>query len=273
MVSYFAESRERAKPMRKIQVNGKPIADGKVPLICTPLVGRTREALVAEVAAIVPKHPDVVEWRVDFFGGLGEVAQVLAVAEEIRAGLGAIPVLFTRRAAHEGGEKNGVAEERVLEVYAAVCERRAVELVDYELSNPAGNLRRVRDAARASGVTLVASFHDFQRTPPAEELFQKFRSMQEAGADVAKIAVMPERLEDVLTLLAATLRADRELTVPLISMSMGPFGSLTRMFGWVFGSALSFAVGKAASAPGQLPVEDLNAAVEILKRALGPKAP
>jgi 3-dehydroquinate dehydratase-1 len=259
--------------MRKIQVNGKAIADGKAPLVCTPLVGRTREALAAEVGTIVPKRPDVVEWRVDFFGNLGDVAEVVTAAGELRAALGGIPILFTRRAAHEGGEKNGVAEERVLEVYDAVCARRAVELVDYELSNSVGNLRRVRDAARANGVTLVASFHDFQRTPPAEELFQKFRSMQEAGADVAKIAVMPEKLEDVLTLLAATLRADRELEVPLISMSMGPFGSLTRMFGWVFGSALSFGVGKAASAPGQVPIEDLDAAVAILRRALGSKAP
>jgi 3-dehydroquinate dehydratase I len=259
----------RIADVRPILLNGRPIAGGKVPLVCTPLVGRTREAIRAEVAAIVPKRPDVIEWRVDFFEGLGSPDDVLAVAADVREAAGGIPVLFTRRAAHEGGERITVPEPRVLEVYDAVCEGRAVEMVDYELSNPAENMGRVRQVSRAHGVGLVASYHDFDMTPPAEELFGKFAAGQRVGADVAKVAVMPKRLEDVLPLLEATLRAYRELTIPVIGMSMGPLGSLTRMFGWVFGSALGFAVGKTASAPGQVPIEDLNQVIEILRRSLG----
>lgn len=47
---------------------------------------------------------------------------------------------------------------------------------------------------------------------------------------------MPRDLDDVLTLLAATRQASKKLRIPLISMSMGPYGSLTRLFGWTFGS-------------------------------------
>jgi 3-dehydroquinate dehydratase I len=40
--------------------------------------------------------------------------------------------------------------------------------------------------------------------------------------------------------------------------------------GGAFGSALSFAVGQNASAPGQMPIEELDAALAILRKALGP---
>ena len=56
----------------------------------------------------------------------------------------------------------------------------------------------------------------------------------------------------LLTLLSATQGASQSLSIPLISMSMGPYGSLSRMVGFVYGSALTWAVGKSSSAPGQV---------------------
>lgn len=92
--------------------------------------------------------------------------------------------------------------------------------------------------------------------------------MEKTGADAVKIAVMPRELRDVLTLLDATLTAQSTVSVPVISMSMGGFGSLSRLFGWVFGSSVSFAVGEALSAPGQVPIEQLNAVVDVVHRCL-----
>jgi 3-dehydroquinate dehydratase I len=92
--------------------------------------------------------------------------------------------------------------------------------------------------------------------------------MEQAGADVAKVAVMPQGLEDVLTVLQATLDGQKKIRLPIISMSMGAYGSLSRLFGWVFGSSVSFAVGQKASAPGQVPIEDLKVVLDVLQRAL-----
>jgi 3-dehydroquinate dehydratase-1 len=39
----------------------------------------------------------------------------------------------------------------------------------------------------------------------------------------------------------------------------------------VFGSSLSFAVGAASSAPGQVPIEDLNTVLGILQKSMGGK--
>jgi len=92
---------------------------------------------------------------------------------------------------------------------------------------------------------------------------------EKLGADVAKVAVMPVNLDDVLTLLIATREASKNLSIPFISLSMGPYGALTRLFGWVFGSSLTFAVGAARSAPGQVPIEDLNTVLAIVQKLMG----
>ena len=96
--------------------------------------------------------------------------------------------------------------------------------------------------------------------------------VEKLDADVAKVAVMPQKLEDVLTLMQATLAASRELRIPVISMSMGAWGALSRLFGGVFGSALTFAVGAASSAPGQVPIEDVRAALALLRKSMGETA-
>ena len=256
---------------KPILVNGKPLGSGRFPAICTPLVGRTREQVLAEVALLVTKQPDLLEWRVDFFQEIGNVAAVVALAGEIRQAAGRIPVLFTRRSVTEGGEPIPLNEEHVVALITAVCASRTVELVDFEMNNDPTHIALVRAATQAHGIGLVLSFHNFQSTPSQEVLSQHFAQAQSLGADVAKIAVMPERLEDVLSVLGATLESSQKLDIPLVSMSMGGYGALTRLFGWAFGSAMGFAVGAAASAPGQVPIEDMNTVLGILQKSMEPK--
>ena len=252
-----------------IELNGQAIAGGKFPLICTPLVGRTLEKIMAELAVVLPKKPDVLEWRVDFFEQIGDAASVIAAAAAIKNEAGNLPLLFTRRSIIEGGEKIALNEAQVIALYTAVCESKIIDLIDYELANEAANITQVRDAAKANGIKLVLSFHNFSYTPGLETLTAKFLTADELGADVAKVAVMPRDLDDVLTLLTATRAASKKLRIPLISMAMGPLGAVTRMVGGVFGSSLSFAVGAASSAPGQVPIEDLNTVLAILHKSMG----
>jgi 3-dehydroquinate dehydratase-1 len=256
---------------KPIELNGQPIAGGKFPLVCTPLVGRTLTALLAELAMVLPKQPDVLEWRVDYFDAIGDTTAVIASARAIKQAAGNIPVLFTRRSTLEGGEKIAINEDQVIAMYTAVCESKCIDLIDYEMANDAANIARVRTAAKANNIKLVLSFHNFSYTPALETLVAKFLTADQLGADVAKVAVMPRDLDDVLTLLTATRAASKKLRIPLISMSMGPFGAVTRLFGWTFGSALSFAVGASSSAPGQVPIEDLNTVLTILQKSIGGK--
>ena len=256
------------KSRKLIEVGGQPVGDRTQPLICTPLIGRNRGQVLAEVHKVLIQKPDLLEWRVDYFEALAQTAEVIATAQDIKAAAGGIPLMFTRRSIKEGGMPIALSEDGVVKLYAAVCDSRSVDLVDFEMSNDPDDLRRVRDTSRANGIQMVMSFHNFSYTPGLEFLNQRFLEAERLGADVAKIAVMPRDLADVLTLLTATLQSSEKLRIPLISMSMGALGSVTRLFGGVFGSSVTFAVGESSSAPGQVPVEDLRQVLEILRKSL-----
>jgi 3-dehydroquinate dehydratase-1 len=256
---------------KPITLNGKPLGSGRLPAICTPLVGCTREQVLAEAAQVTAQKPDLLEWRVDFFQDIADLSAVLSLANQIRDAAKGIPVLFTRRSTKEGGEPIAINEEAVVQMLEAVCASGKVDMVDFEMNNDPTHIARVRAAAHTNKVALVLSFHNFQSTPTQEALCERFLQAETLGADVAKVAVMPQRLEDVLIVLSATLQASQKLDIPVVSMSMGGHGALTRLFGWTFGSALSFAVGAAASAPGQVPMDDMNAALNIMRRSIGPQ--
>jgi 3-dehydroquinate dehydratase-1 len=51
-------------------------------------------------------------------------------------------------------------------------------------------------------------------------------------------------------------------------MAMGGLGAMSRVMGWLYGSAATFAVGQSSSAPGQIGVEDLRALLASLRRAV-----
>ena len=255
-------------PEKIIDIRGRKLG-GDQPLICSPLVGRTRERILAETASVVEKEPDVIEWRIDYFEGIADTPAVLEVARAIRGAAGDAPIILTRRSVREGGEPIALDDEGVVRLYDAVCADHNVDFVDFEMSNDAEHVRRVVAAARKAATRVILSYHNFSYTPGLAVLVQRFLEAERLGGDVAKVAVMPRDRADVLTLLAATVEADAKARIPLISMSMGPLGSVTRMVGGVFGSALSFAVGAGSSAPGQMPIADLNTVYDVIRRARG----
>jgi 3-dehydroquinate dehydratase-1 len=240
---------------------------GDTPLICAPLVGRTRERLLVEAKVVAAKKPDVIEWRVDYFEGVGDTTAVLGAGKALRDRVGDSPVIFTCRSVKEGGEPIAMDDEGVVRLYDAVGASGLVDFLDFEMGNAAEHVRRVLAAARAHATRVILSYHNFDHTPARDFLVGRFLEAERLGADVAKVAVMPRDRADVLTLLAATAEADAKAHIPLVSMSMGPLGAVTRMIGGAFGSTLSFAVGEGSSASGQLPIEDLRTVHDILRRA------
>ena len=255
--------------VKRIQIDGKPIAEGRCPAICVPLVGSSPAALADELAAVLAKGPDALEWRADFFEYIDDTAAVVGMARQIRERARAVPLIFTCRAEREGGQRISRTAAGIADLLEAISGARVADIVDYELANPPADIARVRAATRAAGVQLILSHHDFARTPPPSALHATLDEAERAGADIAKLAAMPCDLDDVLVLLGVTLEARRRLSIPIIAMSMGGYGALSRMIGGVFGSALTFAVAQASSAPGQLPIEDLRAVLAIVRRSMG----
>ncbi len=97
-----------------------------------------------------------------------------------------------------------------------------------------------------------------------QEMERRLLEQQALGADIAKIAVMPESKQDVLTLLQVTERMSKASSIPIITMSMAADGLISRLVGEVFGSCLTFGSAVEASAPGQIPADELRIVLDII---------
>ena len=249
--------------MNTVKVRNIEIGAG-IPKICVPIVGVTREEILAAAETIKSTKADVVEWRVDWYEDIFDFAKT----EETMKALGETPILFTFRTSKEGGEKS-IETETYVELNQNAAKTGLVDLVDVEAFTGDDAVKAVVETAHANGVKVIASNHDFHKTPAKDEIVSRLRKMQELGADIPKIAVMPQNKKDVLTLLSATEEMASEYADrPIITMSMSGTGVISRLCGEVFGSALTFgAVGK-VSAPGQMGIEDLTTVLGLLHKSL-----
>ena len=253
--------------MNTVKVRNTVIGEG-MPKICVPIVGVTKEAILDEARAITKLPADVVEWRIDWFENVFDFDKLVDVLKDLREVQGDMPILMTFRTSKEGGEK-AIEDEVYADINIKAAQTGYVDLVDVEVFTGDEIVKKIIDGAHAAGVKVVASNHDFFKTPDKDDIVGRLRKMQDLGADIPKIAVMPQNKKDVLTLLAATEEMANEYADrPIITMSMAGTGVISRLAGEVFGSALTFGAAAKASAPGQMGVEDLKQVLTLLHGAL-----
>ena len=252
--------------MNTVQVKNVTFGEG-IPKICVPIVARTQKGILAEASFITTLPADLVEWRADWFDGVTDMDQVSGVLSGLREILGDLPLLFTFRTQKEGGA-GAVPDSCYEELLRQVIPAGMADLVDIELFSGRDLVSSLISLAHENNVKVIVSNHDFQKTPPREEITGRLREMLELGADLPKIAVMPQNPADVLTLLSATQEISAQSDQPIITMSMAGTGLISRLSGELFGSALTFGAAGQVSAPGQIGAEELKAALELLHRSL-----
>lgn len=244
-------------------VRNVAIGEGR-PKICVPIVGKTASEIIGEARSFLSVPADVVEWRADWFDDVFDKEKLLEMAKALRETLGEMPILFTFRTSREGGEK-AISDEQYRDLNRAAASSGYVDLIDVEVFTGDDVVSRIIKAAHGCGVKVIASNHDFQKTPPQEEIIKRLCKMQELDADILKIALMPQSKRDVLTVLSATLEMTQQHTDrPVITMSMAKTGVISRLVGESFGSALTFGAASKASAPGQIGVQDLACVLDII---------
>ena len=249
----------RVQPVR---VRGVTLGAGR-PKIILPILGPGRAELLREAEQVSRLPAELVEWRLDWYDRLEDWDDLLGTARLLRAAL-ELPLLATFRTEREGGRR-ALSAPDYRELIETLAESGLVDLLDIELSAGEETVRALTDYCRGRDVCSVVSSHDFARTPPQEEMVERLRRMEALGADISKLAVMPNCSEDVLALLGATREVHRHWARrPLITMSMGPLGTVSRITGEVFGSAATFGTAGRASAPGQLPAEKLAEMLDTL---------
>ena len=253
--------------MQKIvEVKNIRLGEG-APKICVPLVAKTKEEFLNSAKELEGIKLDLVELRIDHFNDVENLEEVKELAKNLREILKDTPILFTFRSLKEGGEKE-ISTEYYKTLNIEMAKTGLVDIVDVELFTGDEIVKEIVDTVHSVGVKVVMSNHDFNKTPEREEIVRRLCRMQELNADLPKIAVMPKSAGDVLKLLCATNdMVTKYAETPIITMSMGGLGVISRIAGETFGSALTFGAAKKASAPGQVDVNTLAGMLDVLHNA------
>ena len=182
---------------------------------------------------------DLVELRVD-------ALPPSITVQDIMAHRPAKPVLVTIRCESEGG-KRYISEAERMDMAKQLLPFAAA--LDWELSRLESAADLVH-AAHDAGVAVIASAHDFQRTPHWQSLFARTNEARAQGADLVKFAFQLNSGDDLL-MGVRLLRAMRE---PLAIMGMGPLGPVSRLLYAQHGSRLVYGyLGSTPTAHGQWP--------------------
>lgn len=248
--------------MSVIEFENFTLGEGR-PKIIVPMVEKTEEAILAFSEKLNDVTCDFVEWRIDHYEHVGEEGVVSELSHKIKEKLDK-PLLITFRSEREGGVKT-FSDEEYFDLYEDVLTNGKLDLLDVELYMPEGRADEIISLAQEKQVKVVLCNHDFDATPAKDEIVNRLKTMADRGADVCKIAVMPNSPQDVLDLLQATQDAHTAIEQPLITMSMGDLGKVSRACGELVGSSATFGALGEGSAPGQINVDDLEKMLEILK--------
>lgn len=251
-----------------LTIKGVTFDRDKPPVICVPVMAAKAGEIVAAVSALVDEGISMIEWRADYFEGIGSRKAIGDVLKALRPLVKNTVLLFTVRTEEEGGRFNG-DEDAYIEAIDAAASSGACDFVDVEFLSVQSPRDVIDLVHRNSSARVVLSHHDFEVTEDEEVLAGQLEDMNAVGADLLKLAVMPQSVGDLLNLLYATYGFGQAYPDSLlVTMSMGKEGMLSRFTGEIFGSCITFASVGPASAPGQLPYEDCRSLLSLIHKNL-----
>jgi 3-dehydroquinate dehydratase-1 len=193
-------------------------------------------------AVRLPEHAvDYLEWRADCLG--------------VEMPNSKFPWIVTARHPYEGG-KNSMSTAARRRVLTALLPMAAI--VDIEV-RALSSLQSLVRQANESLVPVLASFHDFKKTPSLARLSEVIRQAEDRGVDALKIATHTATPADV----ARLLDLFSITRLPLAVMGMGPLGMSSRILLANCGSVLNYGWLHAPNVPGQWAAREL---AEILRR-------
>lgn len=247
-------------------IKGRVLGKEK-PLVCVPIMETTKDAIVKEAKRLVWLHADMIEWRVDAFEQARSVNAIREVLCELKPIVQDTILVYTFRSKNQGGLM-ALEPEEIFDIHQAAAETDVVDFVDLEYFESAKPQKEIC-LLQEMGVHVIASHHDFEQTPERGVIRMLLEQIRESGADVVKLAVMPQSMQDVLNLLEETNAFHEKYPdKALITMSMGAQGAISRVAGEFFGSCVTFGSGEQASAPGQLPMGELEQVLGILHKSI-----
>lgn len=251
---------------KRIMVRQMVLGDG-TPQICIPIMAANKKELDTAwqqiMKQIVAGACDLIEWRADAYQEIQQEHWITDTLSYLRGLAGSLPILFTFRTLEEGGERSVSLEEyRNMNLEAA--QSSSADLIDLEWNRGVDFITALAGEVQQMGAKVIVSFHDFVRTPEKIQLLELVYHMQKTGADMTKVAVMPQSERDVLTVLDLSLTLKERADRPYITMAMSRIGAVSRLCGGLTGSAVTFAAAGKTSAPGQMDAGFVKHVLETL---------
>lgn len=207
--------------------------------IAIPIFQETTEKVIAVAEDCIKKGADILEFRVDGLKNpnLKDITQTI---EEIN-----FPMIITNRINSEGGSFKGSEDERINIIKGCAD---LVDYIDIELRTDDQYIEELTNY----NAKLIVSYHDFKKTPELNEIYYIVEKEKSIG-DLAKVAFMPNNLDDTLKVLAILSHYKNT-----IAISMSVLGSYTRVMASKFNSPITFAAGRDVTAPGQIDIETMK---------------
>ncbi len=241
--------------MKIIKVKNLTIGEG-TPKIAVSITGDTKAEIIEQIQDIDMEKVDIIEWRVDFFQDPLNKEKIKDILQYFKENIADMPIIFTFRSKEEGGRKD-ITLEDYIDLNSYVAKSRLVDIIDVEVFLDEDKTQELIETIHKEEVFVIGSNHDFSKTPAKEDMINTLRKIENTNADILKLAVMSKTPEDVLSLLNTTNAMSRYTETPIVTMSMGDLGTISRISGETFGSSITFGTLEKASAPGQLEVDKL----------------
>jgi len=170
----------------------------------------------------ITKGVDILELRADLLEdhSIENIKEQIKILKENTK----LPILFTIRSKREGGnfENNETEIFKILKLAIKL----ECEYIDTEIHWSKLNIRNLIKNKRKS--KIIASFHNFEKTFTKQGLRHVARRCLYTNADIIKIVMTAEKLEDNLRIFELIDFIKRKYKKPIISMCMGEQGKLSR---------------------------------------------
>lgn len=221
------------------------------PRICVSLAAEDPSEISAMIRRAEEAEADLIEIRLDYLSiGLSDASKILR--DLVREA--SVPMIATNRQYEQGGLRPQDENNRTQILVQAA--ETGFRYVDVELTTT--NLKSLVEKIRSYGAKPIISFHDFEKTPPSQDMEKIIRSEIEAEADVCKLVTTAHSIEDNLECLLLVRKMSRSARI--VCFAMGWKGLISRVLSPVFGGYFTFASLRkdAKTAPGQLSIDDLK---------------
>jgi len=209
---------------------------------------------------------DIFELRIDRFDNLQPNFLITTIKNLKKKTK--LPLLATIRRNEETNfrpPKHNLSEEKRFHLFQQIIpyvDGIDIELQAKEIISRVVNLAKKR-GAHPKKKTVIVSYHNFKETPGNNKLNQIVKQAKKYHADIVKLTLYAKNFDDVARLMCFTYQCPYK---PLVSISLGRIGNISRIIGSFFGSCLTYGFISASNKEEQTTLMDL---IQEIKTLLG----